>query len=105
MAIKIQTKKPTATVTSEIKDTGKVVSEDSKTETVDVGTATSFDKPWCEVGVDASYTHNLGNYQSARVGVHLMIPCKHEELDEVYAIAESWVNDKLSKMMSELQGS
>ena len=38
---------------------------------------TVIENPWCEVGVDASYTKNLGNYQSAKVGVTLKVPCQH----------------------------
>ena len=61
-------------------------------------------EPLCEVGVDASYTHNLGNYQSAKVGVSLKIPCTHKEIDGIYTYAETWVNAKMDKLRKELEG-
>ena len=61
--------------------------------------------PNCEVGFDAGYTHNLGNYQSAKVGVSLKIDCAHNEIDEVYDYAMEWVNDKMAKLREELEGS
>jgi hypothetical protein len=61
-----------------------------------------LDTPWCEVGFEASFTKNLGNYQSARVNVLVKIPCAHSDLDEVFDYATSWVNGKLEKVVNEL---
>lgn len=54
-------------------------------------------KPWCTVGYGTGYTHNLGNYQSARVDVWITIPCPHGEIDEVYKTAEEWVDERITK--------
>ena len=104
MALKISSKKPgTATVTKEIKDKGTVVSEDQEQEQVEGVTAATSIEPMCEVGMEMSYTHNLGNYQSARVQVSLKVPCAHAEIDEAYDYAKSWVEGKLNTLVDELQ--
>ena len=107
MALKI-TKKPAAqaTVTTTVSDKKKVLSEDTKTETVapeEVGSNPGpVGEQMCEVGFEASYTHNLGNYQSARVQVSLRVPCLHAEIDSVYEFSEGWVNQRMEKLQGEL---
>jgi len=117
MALVIK-KKAQATVSTSMKDakSGNVV-ESMVAETVALPPAMQGEKslmtmpapdvqnPNCEVGFDAGYTHNLGNYQSARVGVSLKIDCAHSEIDEVYDYAMEWVNDKMAKLREELEGS
>lgn len=105
MAIKVTSKKGSATSSKVIKDKGKVLAEEATTETVDLPKegSTSSTGPWCEVGVEASYTHNLGNYQSARIGVTLKVPCNAPEIDEVFEYAQSWVDTKMQKLMADLQ--
>ena len=61
------------------------------------------ENPNCEVGFDAGYTHNLGNYSSCRFGVSLKIDCEHAEIDEVFEYATEWVNGKMSKLREELE--
>ena len=61
------------------------------------------ENPNCEVGFDAGYTHNLGNYSSCRFGVSLKIDCEHSEIDEVFEYATEWVNGKMSKLREELE--
>jgi hypothetical protein len=57
----------------------------------------------CEVGVDASYTHNLGNYQSCRIGVSLKVPCSIDEINGVYTMAKDWVDTRMSQLREELE--
>ena len=59
-------------------------------------------QPWCEVGFEASFTKNLGNYQSARLNVIVKIPCPAGDIDEVFDYARTWVNGKLETLVSEL---
>ena len=61
-------------------------------------------EPWCEVQVDASYTKNLGNYQSAKIGVSLKMPARVAELDETFVFTRDWVNGKLEGMIADLDG-
>ena len=92
-------KQPEASQHIETKDSGKVTSESTTEITKDLPQVNDqFSQPWCEVKVGASYTHNLGNYQSARVEVSLMIPCKHEEINDIYTTAEEWVNGKMNEL-------
>lgn len=108
MGLKLTKKAAAATTTTEVKTKGEVVSEDSKELPVEapphlsavIGSA----EPMCEVGVDMSYTHNLGNYTSAKVGVSIKVPCTHAEVDEVYTFAKTWTDKKLNELVTELQG-
>ena len=109
MALKLtKTKKADAEITTLIKNGGEIISEKTKTEQVDVPVssqvATGSDMPFCEVGVEASYTHNLGNFQSARVQVSLRVPCLPKEIDDTFSYAQKWVDNKLTGMVEELQG-
>lgn len=102
MALKLTKKAGTATINKEVKDKGTTISEDMKNEQVETPSKGN-EGPWCEVGVEMSYTHNLGNYCSARVQVSLRLPCKHEEIDEVYEYAKEWTDNKLQGLIEELQ--
>lgn len=115
MGIKIQKKTATATVTKvdpnkmETMTTEKVPLK-TDPETGEIAPVSSIAKADtiasevapCIVGMEASYTHNLGNYQSARVAVTLQVPCPHDEIDSVFEFAKSWVNDRLEAMTDEL---
>jgi len=106
-----------ATVTTAMKDnkSGNVV-ENMTEEAVALPPSLQGDKslmtlpspdkenPNCEVGFDAGYTHNLGNYSSCKFGVSLKIDCAHSEIDEVFDYATEWVNAKMSKLREELEG-
>ena len=106
MALNLK-KKAAATESKTITDKKVVISEDVVTKAVEVpanvlGQAQKL-TPWCEVGVEASYTHNLGNFQSCRVAVSLKVPCPHDEIDKVFEYAQTWVDGKMNTMMSDLQ--
>lgn len=108
MGLKITKKPAKATVSEQTKNKGEVIAEDVKEETVEIPAevAASADGsvgPWCEVGVDASYTHNLGNYQSAKIGVSIKVPCLHGEVDDVFNFSKEWVDQRMQTMMEELQ--
>jgi hypothetical protein len=107
MALTIK-KTATATEGVTITDKKNVISEELKNTQVELPAETTAAKgdegPWCEVGFEASYTHNLGNYQSARIAVTLKVPCKHGEVDAVFDFAEGWVNEKMEKLNGEISG-
>lgn len=119
MAVKITKKKVgEATTTVEHKDGKKSVAESTTSEQVpvkttqeghtveakDAASADNVPQHPCIVGVDLHYTHNLGNYQSARVGVMIQIPCGYTEIDQVYEFAETWADSKLKKQVAALTG-
>jgi hypothetical protein len=102
-------KKPegTATISKKLVD-GKVkkaIGEDVTEEKVQLPLGSHpmvAAKTLCEVGFEASYTKNLGDYQSAKVGVSLKVPCISAEVDDVFSYASDWVNAKLGKIVEEL---
>lgn len=102
MALKLAKKTGTALVSKETKDKGTVLAEETDEQVVETPSA-GGDGPWCEVGVEMSYTHNLGNYQSARVGVSIRLPCKYHEINAVYDYAKEWADGKLQSLVEELQ--
>jgi hypothetical protein len=108
LGLKLTKKPATATTTTEIKTKGTVVSEESKELQVnlpiELAAVKGTSDPLCEVGVDMSYTHNLGNYTSARVAVSLKVSCLHAEVDEVFEFAKAWTDTKLNGLVAELTG-
>lgn len=109
MALKFKKKGPAqaeATVSNSQK--GKQISEETATEKVNVPAEVASDKPsdepWCEVGFEASYTMNLGNYESTRINVSIKVPCLTEEIDAVFEYGQNWVNGKLEHLIGEIKG-
>jgi len=49
------------------------------------------------VGVDYGLTMNLGDYESAKIGVSVSVPCYKEELNEAYEFAQAWAEERLAK--------
>ena len=113
--VKITKKTPeqktvTETQTYQMKDHGKIVAESVTQNEVEVpagltealNPSTAQGAAFCEVEVDASYTHNLGNYKSAKMGVALRVPCKHVEVDGVYDWTKAWIEKRISDLAGEL---
>lgn len=111
MVVSLKSKPPaSATVSKAVSNKGVVLSEVVNTET---GKIPDFNNPatkpvvgpFCEVGFEGSYTHNLGDFKSCKVGISLKIPCQHSELDKVFDYAEEWVDKRLTAMRTELENS
>jgi len=49
------------------------------------------------ITVEGGRTMNLGNYESARVGVSITVPCDKDSLNDAYAYATSWVSEKIEE--------
>lgn len=106
MALKFKKNPPPQAETKvETKNKGVVLSEKNDTEKVDVPETVASPapsaEPYCEVGFDASYTMNLGDYNSTRVSVSLKIPCRHSEIDDVFTYANEWVNGKMEALIDD----
>jgi hypothetical protein len=109
--VKLTKKSATAETTETLKDnkTKKIIAEEVKTEVVPIvldgvqGEALLAPAQVCEVGFEASYTHNLGDFKSARVNVSLKVPCTHAEIDSVFDYAKTWVDTRLGALVSDLQ--
>ena len=57
--------------------------------------------PMCNVGVQASKTINLGDYNNVKLGVSINIPCAYEEIDVTYVAAKHFVEEKMEDLLSE----
>ena len=55
------------------------------------------------INVSGGQTINLGNYNSAKIGVSITLPTTKDELDEAYNFATAWVSEKLAKAMKEIE--
>lgn len=87
---------------AEIVTTHKDGSQTSETEEV----ATASGKgPFANVGVRASRTFNLGDYQSLKVEISLNVPCPVEvgEIEETYTFATGWVDGKMNEKNAEIE--
>lgn len=104
MALKISKKPATAVVQDQFKDKGAVISENTAHETVhEVPIKQTVPAAQlCEVCVDLSFTKNLGNYQSAKVGVSIKIPCDYTEVDKAFDYAKEWSDNRLNQLVAEL---
>lgn len=49
------------------------------------------------ITVEGGRTLNLGNFESARVGVTMTMPCTKETLEEAYTYATEWVSEKIEE--------
>jgi hypothetical protein len=102
MGVTIKKKPVTAEISVQHSHKGEVVTEQHHTE--DVGDVAITAHP-CEVGFEASLTLNMGNFNSTRMGVSIMIPALHSEIDEVFEFAKDWVNDRMGKLAEEAKES
>jgi len=99
MGITVKMKQGTTTTSVQHSHKGKVVTEQEKT--LPFGEPKSFAGNPAVVGVEASLTLNLGNYNSTRVGCSIQLPCLHGEIDDVFLFAKQWVDDRMSLMAEE----
>ncbi len=99
MAVKI---KNTATAGK-----GGVKVTDKKTGTEkleEVETPVDIIQNVANVGVSASYTKNLGNYESAKIEVWLNVPCEAGSEEEAFTYVKNWVDAKLQSEVAEMEG-
>ena len=61
-------------------------------------------EPTGEVKVSAHYTKNLGNYESARIGIEIMLPCQASEEAALatYVKVQDMVADILNEQLNDL---
>jgi hypothetical protein len=100
MGVKLTKKAaPVAQVSTELKNNGKVMAENHSQETPPWEGEAASEDPWCQVAFGASFTKNMGNHESLKVGVDLTIPCRHCEIDEVFEYAKKWVDERMKKCL------
>lgn len=89
------------------KELGQKV-EGPPNETEEVISVHKFVTEPAKVTVDYGLTLNLGNYESARIGVAVSIPCYKEEIEEAHVVATKWAEEKIMQerddILSSLKG-
>lgn len=55
------------------------------------------------VGFKMGYTKNLGNYESVRVEVSLVLPTYTENVEHAYKVAKDWADNKLTEAVAEIE--
>lgn len=88
------TKPVTGMVSTSKAVSGKeIASSASETQTLNPGVFTNG----MSITVEGGRVMNLGNYETARVGVTITVPCNKETLDDAYAYATDWVSEKINE--------
>jgi len=90
--------KPMTGITSTSKNVGgkEVAASASATQTLHPGVFTSG----MSVTVEGGRVINLGNYETARIGVSITVPCTPETLAEAYGFATDWVSSKIDEAVA-----
>ena len=65
----------------------------SETQTLHPGVFTDG----MSIRVEGGRVLNLGNYETARIGVTITVPCNKETLDEAYTYTTGWVSEKIEE--------
>ena len=66
-------------------------------ESEDVIAVHKFETEPASVTVDYALTINLGNFESAKIGVSVSVPCYAEELGQAYEFAQAWAEERLTR--------
>lgn len=63
-----------------------------------------FTEQTAEITVSMGLTKNLGNYESLKFQVSIKMPCRMdaEDIEETYAQAKEWVDDKVNAINQEV---
>lgn len=69
----------------------------SSAESEDIIAVHKFTTEPAKVMVDYALTINLGNFESAKIGVSVTVPCYVEEVDRAYEFAQAWAEERLTK--------
>jgi len=93
-------KPTTITVTKQYKLQSGEAEADPTNETIEV---TKFDTEPAKVRVGFGLTINLGNYESARLDVSVEVPCYKEQVDDAYAAAKGWVEERVQEEVAEIK--
>jgi len=72
----------------------------NESETVHPGVLTDG----MSITVEGGRTLNLGNYESARIGVTVTVPCDKDTLNDAYDFATEWVSQKITEAVTLVKG-
>lgn len=79
------------------KSIGSNSSDRASSESEDIIAIHKFETEPAKVSVDYALTINLGNFESAKIGVTVTVPCYREELDQAYEFAQAWAEERLTR--------
>jgi hypothetical protein len=54
--------------------------------------------------LEGSHTVNLGNYESAKIGLMLTIPCTKDDLQEAFEWGLAWIGERIQKEVAQAKG-
>jgi hypothetical protein len=66
-------------------------------ESEDIIAVHKFETAPAKVSVDYALTINLGNFESAKIGISVTVPCYLEEIGEAYEFAQAWAEERLTR--------
>lgn len=89
-----------AFISTQFKDNGVEGNLDGKDETIAVH---QFVTTPAEVRVELGLTLNLGNYESARLNVGVVVPCYKEETDAAFKYAKNWVSERVAAEVKDIR--
>jgi hypothetical protein len=83
-------------------ESGKLVHEDSNQDTIDLPLFEE-NAPVSTVSFDMNLTKNMGNYNSAKVGIICSVPCytDEEEMSRAHQFCRNYVESRISKSVDE----
>lgn len=97
----LTTKPVTGMVSSSKSVKGQQMAESaSETQTLHPGVFSNG----MSITVEGGRVLNLGNYETARVGVTITVPCSPDTLNEAYAYATGWVSEKIEEAVKMAKG-
>jgi hypothetical protein len=97
-----QTQKPTVAVVNRQFFNGKDPVGEAETKNEELKVSCFVTEP-AKVSVEMGLTVNLGNYESARIGVSVVVPCYREEIDDAYAFAHRWAETRIGEEVKSLR--
>lgn len=101
MALKMKKKQSgAAAVSTTHKTKGQVTAQ--KEENMDTPFSEVIQSHGGTVGMEASVTINLGDFESVRIGISLSEPFEAGKRDETFAEVKTWVEDTLSELRSDV---
>ncbi len=95
--------KKTAKATSKVVKTGPNSASEVLHELEEsVGAQAVFENIPANVGIRAGCTIPTGDYASARVEVSLHVPCRPDEIDDVFEFITGWVDGKMETLIKDI---
>ena len=98
----LASKPVTAMVTSDKVVSGQTVAQSaSESQVLHPG---MFATNGMSITVEGGRVLNLGNYETARIGVTITVPCSPETLEHAYQFATDWVSGKIEETVKDAKG-